>query len=120
MKTVLFFVVTMVSLNLDNNKLVGRWESMSVTGNVTGVVFKEDNTFEGYVNKKPFVSGTYTFHDGIFTMQDNGCMDAVGTYKITFFSNDDSMRIELLSDDCTPRGNGTNNRVFGRVKKIVL
>ena len=102
--------------NSSGDKLIGRWESISEKGNTTGVVFKEDNTFEGYVNKKPFVTGTYTFNDSIFTMQDNGCMGVSGTYKLHFYSNNDSFRIQLIHDDCEPRGNGTNNRVFGRVK----
>ena len=102
--------------NTSSDKLIGRWESISSKGNVTGVVFKDDNTFEGYVNRKPFVSGTYTFNDSIFTLEDNGCMGVRGTYKFTFYSNNDSFRIELMHDECEGRGNGMNDRVFGRVK----
>ena len=115
MKTFIFCIATLVSFCFDD-KLTGRWESISSTGNVTGVVFKPDNTFEGYINKKPFVTGTYTLQDSIFTMQDNGCMGAVGTYKISFFSNNDSLRLELIEDACEGRGRGTNGRVFGRAK----
>lgn len=115
MKTILFSALLLMALS-SSNKLVGRWESKSPTGNTTGVVFKEDNTFEGYINDKPFVSGTYSFHDSTFQMQDNGCMGATGTYKLHFFSKNDSFRIELIDDPCEPRGNGTHNRVFGKVK----
>ena len=97
-------------------KLIGRWESISDKGNVTGVVFKDDNTFEGYVNKKPFVTGTYSFNDSIFTLQDNGCMGVTGTYTIHFYSNNDSFRIQLMHDDCEARGSGIHDRIFGRVK----
>lgn len=118
MKTILFSVLAMTLLSsAGTEKLIGRWESISRTGNITGVVFKEDNTFEGYINQKPFVSGTYNLVDSIYTMSDNGCMGVKGTYKLTFFSNNDSFRLQLISDACEPRGNGTNNRVFGRVKK---
>ena len=116
MKTIFLPVITLLTLAF-SNKLTGRWESISPsTGNITGVVFKADNTFEAYINQKPFVSGVYTLKDSIFTMMDNGCEGATGSYKITFFSKDDSIRLELLNDPCEPRGNGTNNRVFGRVK----
>ena len=98
------------------NKLTGRWERISPTGNVIGVIFKEDNTFDAYINKKPFVSGTYDLHDNIFTVIDNGCPDIKGVFKMTFFSNDDSMRVELISDSCTERGKGLHNNVYGRVK----
>ena len=101
---------------VNNNKLVGRWESISPAGNVTGVVFKEDNTFEGDVNGKPFVSGTYTLRDSLYEMQDPGCGGAVGSYVLHFFSKGDSFLIELVNDPSEGRGNGTHNRVFGRVK----
>jgi hypothetical protein len=115
MKTILLPALLWLAL-MNTNKLVGRWESISPTGNVTGVVFKEDNSFEGYVNNKPFVSGTYTLRDSTFEMQDNGCMGATGSYILHFFSKGDSFRIELVNDHCEGRANGTNNRVFGRVK----
>lgn len=116
MKTLILCIATLLSVSFDN-KLVGKWESVSPTGNVTGVVFKEDYTFEGFINKKPFVSGTYSLQDSTFTMADNGCMGATGTYRITFFSNNDSLRLELIEDACQGRANGANNRVFGRVKQ---
>lgn len=118
MKTILFSVLAMAFLSTEGpERLIGRWESISSTGNVTGVVFKDDNTFEGYVNQKPFVSGTYSLSDSVFIMSDNGCKGVEGVYKLTFFSNNDSFRIQTISDDCEARGNGVNNRVFGRVKK---
>lgn len=99
--------------------LTGRWESRpSEKGNVTGVVFKESGVLEGYVNKKPFVSGTYTFNstDSILTFVDNGCNGATGTYKVMFFSNSDSLRCRAISDSCQPRREGMERLVMGRVK----
>ena len=58
-KLMLYSALMILSAFIGENKLIGRWESKpSEKGNVTGVVFK-DSTFEGYVNKKPFVSGAY-------------------------------------------------------------
>lgn len=115
MKTILLSTLLLLAMS-GPNKLVGRWESISPAGNITGVVFNEDNTFEAYVNQKPFVSGTYTLRDSTFQMQDFGCMGVMGTYRIHFFSKGDSFRIELVDDACEGRANGTNNRVFGKVK----
>ena len=115
MKPLIICLMVLLAKSSDD-KLIGRWESLSEKGNITGVVFREDNTFEGYVNKKPFVTGTYTFNDSIFTLQDNGCMGVTGTYKLNFYSNNDSFRIQLMHDDCEERGNGIHNRVFGKVK----
>ena len=101
----------------DNDVLTGRWESKpSKNGNVTGVLFKADNTMEGYINRKPFVSGSYTIQDNVITVLDNGCVNVKGTYKLLFFSNNDSLRFELISDSCIPRSKGMPNLVMGRVR----
>lgn len=119
MKTILFSALaSLLFASAAPDKLIGRWESISpVSGNVTGVIFKEDGSFEAYINQKPFVSGTYTLRDSIFEMQDPGCLSMIGSYKITFFSNNDSLRLQLIHDLCEGRANGSNNRVFGRVKQ---
>lgn len=99
------------------DKLTGRWQTQpSAKGNVTSVVFKADNSFEGFVNKKAFASGTYTLQDSIFSFTDNGCNGAKGIYKIIFFSNEDSIRFEPISDSCTERENGMRRTVLGRIK----
>jgi hypothetical protein len=107
----------MVFAFISAEKLVGRWESQpSAKGNVTGVVFKADGTLEGYVNKKPFVSGTYSFKDDVISFTDNGCKGALAVYKTIFFSNEDSLRFEVISDSCTDRRDGMSRLVVGRVK----
>lgn len=118
MKIVLIFCAAMAYVTLaEKDRLSGRWETKpSTKGNVTGVVFKTDSTFEGYVNKKPFVSGTYTLRDDIFTFTDNGCEGKRGVYKIFFFSNADSVRFVPIEDSCTERKNGMSKLVMGRVK----
>ena len=97
--------------------LTGRWETKpSDKGNITGVVFKTDNSFEGYINKKAFVSGQYTLQDSIFSFVDNGCDGKRGVYKIVFFSNDDSLRFEPINDSCDQRRGGMSRLILGRVK----
>lgn len=99
----------------EKDKLTGRWETQpSDKGNVTGVVFKADQSFEGYVNNKPFVTGTYTLKDSIFTFTDNGCEGAEGVYRVIFFNNDDSLRFQPITDTCTQRRNGMVRLVMGR------
>ncbi|WP_298737454.1 hypothetical protein [uncultured Chitinophaga sp.] len=118
MKIVLIFFAAMAYVTLsEKDRLHGRWETKpSEKGNVTGVVFKADSTFEGYINKKPFVSGTYTLQDDIFTFTDNGCEGKRGVYKIFFFSNADSMRFVPITDSCIDRKEGMSRLVMGRVK----
>lgn len=119
MKMLFFSFGLFFSMNfLSNDMLLGRWETkVSPNGNVTGVVFKSDNSFEGYVNKKPFVSGQYSIKDSIMTMIDNGCEGKEAVYKIVLFSNSDSLRFDYISDPCEPRKRGMKLSVFGRVKK---
>lgn len=98
--------------------LTGKWESKSEKGNITGVIFKEDGSFEGYINKKPFVTAQYTYssEDSILSFVDNGCNGARGIYKIHFYANADSMRFQLISDSCEERKQGMLRLNMGRVK----
>ncbi len=118
MKKTLISGVIMVLLAFTvKDKLTGKWESKpSPNGNITGVVFKPDNTFEGYVNKKPFVSGQYVFQDSVFSFVDNGCDGKKGIYQIIFFSDDDSLRFQPISDSCSERREGMSKLVLGKIK----
>ena len=117
---ILFLAFTLLCSLPAKDKLTGRWETRpSEKGNITGVVFKNDSTFDGYVNKKPFVSGTYSYsaQDSILTFKDNGCNGVTATYKIDFFSNADSLRFVVINDSCTERKEGIQRLVMGRVKR---
>lgn len=115
MKSVLPLLASMTII-LFTNELTGRWETKpSEKGNITGVVFKTDSTYEGYINKKPFVSGKYVFRDGIISIKENGC-DSKGVYRIIFFSNGDSLRFEPVNDSCQERKEGMTRIILGRVK----
>lgn len=117
MKVMISIVAMMFAVFPPEDKLTGRWETKpSDKGNVTGVFFKSDNNFEGYINKKPFVSGRYTLEDDIFTFVDNGCDGKRGVYKIEFFSNADSVRFQPIVDSCEGRRNGMSRLVMGKVK----
>jgi hypothetical protein len=118
MKTFLFVAITIaLGAFVSEDYLTGRWATKpSEKGNVTSIVFKPDNTFEGFVNRKPFTSGKYTLKDSIFTFTDNGCGGTEGEYKCILFSNGDSMRFEFIRDTCTGRKNGMSRTILGRVK----
>ena len=118
MKTALVSILLIIILPqlFTSNELEGRWESRLPDGNILGVMFKPDNSIEGYFNKKPFFSGTYTFKDTLLSFKDNGCEEIQGVYKIFFFSNADSIRWEVISDSCRGRREGMNNLIFGKVR----
>lgn len=121
MKHILLTIAIMTLLAFaEKNKLMGRWETKpSPNGNITGVIFRTDSTFEGYVNKKPFVTGKYTFINDVFSFTDNGCNGYQGTYKVEFFSNEDSMRFVPIQDSCLERKEGMIKLIMGRVKSVI-
>ena len=118
MRTIFFISLAIaVAAFISEDFLTGRWQTKpSDKGNVTSVVFKPDNTFEGFVNRKPFTTGKYNLKDSIFTFTDNGCGGAEGVYKLVLFSNGDSLRFEYISDTCVQRRNGMLRTIMGRVK----
>lgn len=118
MKTIFVSAVMIQSGVLaSKDKLTGRWETKpSEKGNITGVVFNKDKTYEGYINKKPFVTGKYSLRRSIITIEESGCNGAPGVYKLIFFSNSDSLRFEPISDSCTERKQGMSRTILGRVK----
>jgi len=109
-------ILALVSFTI-TGELTGNWETKpSAKGNVTRVVFKSDNSFEGFINKKPFVSGQYTLENDVLSFVDNGCEGKRGVYKLIFFSNSDSLRFEAIEDSCEQRRNGMIRTILGRVK----
>lgn len=115
MKTILISLVAL--LFIGENKLTGRWESIPApNGNVTGIVFKADSTFEGFVNRKPFVTGKYTVNGDVLSFTDNGCDGAEAVYKLVFFSGTDSLRFQAVNDTCSRRKAGMLRLVIGRKK----
>ena len=117
-KTIMIAASMAISVSsINSNKLTGRWETQrSPSGNVFGVVFKEDLTMEGYQNKKPFFSGNYSTENDVIYFEDNGCPDIKASYKLIFFSNDDSLRFEPIDDKCEQRLEGMKRTILGRVK----
>ena len=118
MKTILFVsLIVAAAAFVSEDFLTGRWASKpSEKGNVTTVVFKPDNTFEGYINRKPFTSGKYAVKDSVLVFTDNGCGGSEAVYKLVLFGNGDSLRFQPISDTCTDRKNGMSRLVMGRVK----
>lgn len=118
MKTIFFVSVTIaLAAFISEDFLTGRWETKpSEKGNVTSVVFKPDNTFEGFINRKPFTTGKYSLKDSIMTFTDNGCGGSEASYKVVLFSYGDSLRFQPLTDSCTERRRGMSRIVMGRAK----
>lgn len=115
MKTLIVFTLLMLAFKAPQS-ITGKWETLQPGGNTLGMVFKADNHFEGYINRKPFVSGTYTFEDDIIIMNGDGCINMPGKYRIHFLKNTGAIRWEVINDSCTDRKKGLDNIVFTRIQ----
>jgi len=118
MKTMIGAVILAAITFSNENLLIGKWQTppVGVNGTITSVNFKPDNSFEGFVNMKPFVTGIYVVKGDTLSFTDNGCDGEPGTYKLIFFSHNDSLRFEPIADECDGRRNGISKMIMGRVK----
>lgn len=111
-----FLLMIIYVFSLPDNSLLGRWESVSKTGAVTGVVFKADRDFEVFVNRKAFTSGKYRVQGDTLIFSDTGCGGSEGMYRNLFYHNGDSLRWTLIYDTCTERARGMQALRLGRKK----
>ncbi|WP_028297616.1 hypothetical protein [Olivibacter sitiensis] len=76
--------------------------------------FRTDGSFEGIVDGKPFVSGSYELLGDTVFFSDPICnVDYKGSYKLLF--KRDSLTFSLIADTCTARREGTDNIGFVRI-----
>lgn len=109
----IFIGCAALAFTFQQNTIVGRWEAKMPDHTVGGVVYKQDHTYQAYVNKKVFVSGNYEIRNDTISMSDNSC-PIKGLYKLTFFA--DSVRYNVVIDSCKGRKNDVDKAVLGRVK----
>lgn len=116
---ILTVILILAACTNKSSNIVGRWETKSQKGNIVIGVFKADDSYEGYFNKKLFTKGTYSFKEGVVTFEDDkmtACSDIKGSYKVTFFA-DTAIRFDVINDSCKPRNEGSNGVVYVRLKE---
>ena len=118
MKTIFISIAAML-FYASTNELTGKWESPpSPDGRIATVVFNEDKTFETYMNGDRYINGNYSYSptDSIFTVEDFACSGVIGSYKVNFYSNGDSLRFTAIDDMCEERKVRVETIILGRVK----
>lgn len=114
--TVLFAAL---SFTADNNPLVGKWEySSTQPGDPFKLlaIFRANGTFDGFINKKEFVSGAYHMkHDTLYISDPTCNAQYEGIYKVEFFGRRDSLKFHVIQDTCKGRREGTNGFLFKNV-----
>jgi hypothetical protein len=116
---IIFFGAVLLGFCLSQppDRLTGKWQSpLSEKGNTTTVIFKADQNFEGFINKKPFATGVYRLQNNEFIFTDTGCEGKTGSYELVFFAQDDSLRFRAILDSCAERKAGMEKLVLGRIK----
>jgi hypothetical protein len=113
---VLFAAVSFIS---EINPLVGKWE---YSGTDHGrpfkflAIFRANGTFDGFINQKEFVSGTYHMNHDTLYMSDPTCNAKYeGSYKIEFIGQPDSIKPHVVQDTCIGRRMSTDGKVFKKV-----
>jgi hypothetical protein len=103
----------------ESNPLVGKWEwsKKFKDGPLTVLaVFKVNGTYDGFANKKSFVSGTYKVVKDTLFIADPLCNSKyMATYKLKFFGNKDSVQFNVIQDTCAQRRNSVNGFIYKKV-----
>ncbi|UOE52820.1 hypothetical protein MTO98_17265 [Mucilaginibacter sp. SMC90] len=80
------------------------------------VIFRINGTFDGFINKKEFVSGVYHMkHDTLYISDATCNAHYQGTYKVEFYSLRDSLKFHLIQDTFKGRKEGTNGLLFKNI-----
>jgi hypothetical protein len=118
--TIIVVLFSITGFTIDTNPLVGKWQH---SGKSQGqafdlmAIFRANGTYDGFINKKEFVSGVYHMNHDTLYIADATCNDKYnGTYKIEFFGKLDSLKFHVIQDTCVGRRQGTDGKVF---KKLV-
>ncbi len=117
MKTILFCMATLFAFNSTTN-ITGTWNVVSPGSSLTSVDFRNNGIYNCYSNGQLILSGTYRFdaNDSTLTIEDGGCFDVIGNYKVRLFGNADSLRFVPVSDDCFQRKTSIQSALLSRIK----
>ncbi|WP_442587451.1 hypothetical protein ACSBL2_15510 [Pedobacter sp. AW31-3R] len=101
------------------NPILGRWEYKGVyQGQPYSflVVFRNNGNYDGFLDKKIFVSGTYQMKHDTLHVADPLCNnDYYGTYKVQYHGQMDSLTLHVVQDTCRARREGSDGFTFKRV-----
>jgi hypothetical protein len=114
-------LLSTLSFIIDTNPLVGKWEySSTYQGSPYKLlaIFRNNGTYDGFINKKEFVSGTYHInHDTLYIADPTCNAKYEGKYKVEFFGQHDSLKFHVIQDTCVGRREGTDGKLFKNVTR---
>ena len=99
----------------------GRWEFRSIErGSAFSflLVFRSNGKYDGFMNKKTFVSGSYHMKHDTLYIADAICNSAYeGTYQIEYHGKADSLTFHVIRDTCRARREGSDGFTYKKVTK---
>lgn len=99
------------------HSLVGEWDAhLNYEGKpyVFLARFKANGSYNGFMDGKNFVSGTYRTAGDSLYITDGLCnMAYEGLYKLTYYG--DSLRFDVLTDTCRQRVEGSSGLAVKRI-----
>lgn len=111
--------LTAFIINDEPSPIVGRWEFRSIAqGSPFSflVVFRSNGKYDGFMNKKTFVSGTYHMKQDTLFISDPICSSAYqGTYKVEYHGKVDSLTFHVILDTCRTRREGSDGFTYKKV-----
>jgi hypothetical protein len=104
----------------DPNPILGRWELKGADHGQPFsflVVFRTNGNYDGFLNKKTFVSGTFHMKHDTLYIADPICNSAYeGMYKVQYHGERDSLTFHVIRDTCRARREGSDGFTFKKVK----
>jgi hypothetical protein len=100
--------------------ILGRWELKGIDQGQPFsflVVFRTNGNYDGFVNKKTFVSGTFHMKHDTLYIADSICNSAYeGMYKVQYHGQQDSLTFHVIRDTCRARREGSDGFTFKKVR----
>jgi len=113
------FIVSASAFTEEPSPILGRWELRSgFQGQPYSflVIFRRNGNYDGFLNNKIFVSGTYRMRKDTLYIADPTCnSNYFGTYKVKFMGRPDSIQFNVVQDTCRGRREGADGFVFKKV-----
>ena len=113
----IFCLAGLFAINFSSS-ITGTWNVSSVVSGFSSMEFKSNGTYACYEGTTVTLTGTYTFNetDSTLTVEDEGCYDITGTYKVLFSGKADSLRFTPVNDDCLSRKASVQSALLTRAQ----
>lgn len=115
MKTLIFCMAALFAIK-SNTGITGTWNVVSGGSSFTSVNFTDNGLYNCFIDGELALKGTYTFDgtDSTLIVEDEGCFDIIGKYKVHLFGNADSVRFTPINDDCYERKVSVQSALLSR------